>query len=237
MQDLISKLAKSTLDLLFPLECLGCRKEGDVLCQSCLAGVTRLNQPYCRLCAHPGQSSPCASCRESPLDVDAIRAPFLFGGAIQEAVHALKYRNLRAAAPRLGGLLGEFLASSKIPGDVLVPVPLHASRLRQRGYNQAELLAREVSKTTGLQVDNGLLARIRNTPAQVGSAGRDERRRNVDGGFEAKTRRWAKNDVRGAAIIVVDDVATTGSTISACASALKSAGAASVWGLVLAREA
>ena len=237
MQNLISKLTASTLDLLFPLECFGCRKEGDVLCHSCLAGVTRLTQPYCRLCAHPGQSSPCSSCRESPLDVDAIRAPFLFGGAIQEAVHALKYRNLRAAAPRLGELLGEFLASSKIPGDVLVPVPLHSSRRRQRGYNQSELLAREVSKTTGLKVDNGLLARIRNTPAQVGSAGRAERRRNVDGSFEAKTGPRAKHDLRGAAIIVVDDVATTGSTISACASALKSAGAASVWGLVLAREA
>lgn len=231
MQNLISKLTNSTLDLLFPLECLGCRKEGDVLCPSCLAGVIRLNQPYCRLCAHPGQSSPCVSCRESPLEVDAIRAPFLLGGSIQEAVHALKYRNLRAAAPRLGELLGEFLTASRIPGEVLVPVPLHSSRRRQRGYNQSELLAREVSKTTGIRVDNGLLARVRNTPPQVGTAGRAERRRNADGSFQAVA------GLKGAAIIVVDDVATTGSTISACASALKSAGAASVWGLVLAREA
>ena len=127
--------------------------------------------------------------------------------------------------------MGGFLASSRIPGDLLVPVPLHSSRLRQRGYNQSELLAREVSKTAGLKVDKGLLARIRNTPPQVGATGRTERRRNVEGSFEAKT------NLRGAAVIVIDDVATTGSTISACASALKSAGAASVWGLVLAREA
>ena len=133
--------------------------------------------------------------------------------------------------------MGNFLTSGRIPGDLLVPVPLHSSRRRQRGYNQSELLAREVSKTTGLQVDSGLLARVRNTPSQVGAAGREERRRNVDGSFEAKTGPRARNQVRGAAIIVVDDVATTGSTISACASALKSAGAASVWGLVLAREA
>ena len=237
MHSLISRLTASTLDLLFPLECFGCRKEGDVLCPSCLTGLTRLNWPYCRLCAHPGQSSPCASCRDSPLDVDAIRAPFLFGGAIQEAVHAFKYRNLRAAAPKLGELMGRFLTSGRIPGDLLVPVPLHSSRRRQRGYNQSELLAREISKTTGLPVDNGLLARVHNTPPQVGAAGREERRRNVDGSFEVKNGPRAKPDLRGAAIIVVDDVATTGSTISACASALKLAGAASVWGLVLAREA
>ncbi|PKB64590.1 MAG: hypothetical protein BZY80_02370 [SAR202 cluster bacterium Io17-Chloro-G2] len=237
MQNLISKLAASTLDLLFPLECFGCRTEGDVLCSSCLAGVARLNQPYCRLCAQPGRSSPCVSCQESPLDVDAIRAPFLFDGAIQEAVHALKYRNLRAAAPRLGELVGEFLTAGRIPGGVLVPVPMPSSRARQRGYNQSELLAMEVSKTTGIPMDNGLLARVRNTPPQVGTAGRAERRRNVEGSFEAKTGPRAKTDLRGAAVIVVDDVATTGSTISACASALKSAGAASVWGLVLAREA
>ena len=149
MINLISKLTKSTLDLVFPLECVGCQKEGDVLCPACLGNVTRLGQPYCRLCAQPGQSSPCASCRESPLDLDALRAPFLLGGAIQEAVHAFKYRNLRAAAPRLGGLLGEFLTYSRITGEVLIPVPLHSSRQRQRGYNQSDLLAQQVSKTTG----------------------------------------------------------------------------------------
>ena len=242
MQSLISKLAtstlaKSALDLLFPLECFGCREEGDVLCPSCLAGATRLTQPYCRLCAQPGNSSPCASCQVSTLDVDAIRAPFLLDGAIQNAVHALKYRNLRAAAPRLGGLMGEFLTSGRIPGDVLVPVPLHSSRQRQRGYNQSELLAREIAKTTGLKVDTGLLARTRDTAPQVGSPGREERRRNVEGSFEAKSEPRAEACLKGAAIIVVDDVATTGSTISACATALKSAGAGSVWGLVLAREA
>ena len=92
MLKLISNLTNSALDLVFPLDCFGCQKEGDVLCPACLANVTRLSQPYCRLCAQPGQSSPCASCRESPLDLDALRAPFLLGGAIQEAVHASKYR-------------------------------------------------------------------------------------------------------------------------------------------------
>ncbi len=231
MQNLVTKIAASAVDLLFPLECLGCRKDGDVLCRSCLAGVRRLVQPFCRLCAHPGQASQCGNCRESPLDVDAIRAPFLFNGAIQEAVHELKYRNLRAAAPRLGGILGEFLTSSRIPGDVMVPVPLHPSRMRQRGYNQSQLLAREVSKVTGIELNKGLLARVRNTPPQIGMAGREERRRNIEGSFEAKS------GLNGTAVIVIDDVVTTGSTISACASALKSAGAASVWGLVLAREA
>ena len=234
MQSLLSKITGMTgsvLDLVFPLECLGCHKEGDVICTSCLSTAARLNQPYCRRCAQPGQANPCSSCQETLLDVDAIRAPFLFDGAIREAVHELKYRNLRAAAPRLGGLLGDFLDSSRVPGSVLVPVPLHSRNLRHRGYNQSELLARQMSKSTGIPMDNSMLVRIRDTRPQVETAGREERRRNVEGSFEAK------GHAKGVGIILVDDVATTGSTISACASALKSAGAASVWGLALAREA
>jgi ComF family protein len=151
-------------------------------------------------------------------------------GAIREAIHGFKYRGIRAAAPELGRLLANYLESSPLPGDVLVPVPLHRRRLRSRGYNQAALLARELGKLTGTPVNEKLLVRTNDTPPQVQTGGRLERARSVSGSFQCI------GSADGLSVVLVDDVTTTGSTLSACASALKSAGAASVWGLALAKE-
>ena len=126
--------------------------------------------------------------------------------------------------------MASYLAEHPFPGEALVPVPLHSRRIRHRGYNQSLLLARELAKLTGLDLDEELLVRIKDTPPQVG-ASRPQRRGNVEGSFRCQ------RDVAGRALILVDDVATTGSTLSACAAALRAAGAATVWGLVLAREA
>ena len=127
--------------------------------------------------------------------------------------------------------MAQYQADQPVPGDVIVPVPLHRRRLRERGYNQSALLAREVSKRSGIPIDEGLLIRTKDTTPQVQAANRQQRRTNVEGSFQCP------QDVAGRALILVDDVATTGGTLSACASALKDRGAASVWGLVLAREA
>ena len=150
-------------------------------------------------------------------------------GAIRSAVHALKYRNLRAAAPTLGRLMAGWVESNPISGQALVPVPLHRRRLRERGYNQSELLAREVAKERALPVLDGILVRTRDTPPQV-SLSYDDRVKNVEGSFECRA------DVSGRSLILVDDVVTTGSTLFACAAALKAGGAVAVWGLALARE-
>jgi ComF family protein len=151
-------------------------------------------------------------------------------GAIKEAIHAFKYRNIRVAAPELGQLLAQYLEAHPMPGEVLVPVPLHSHRLRGRGYNQAALLARELGRLSGLPVNQRLLARTKDTPPQVQTNSQEERHSNIAGSFECI------GDARGQAVIPVDDVTTTGSTLSACAVALKEAGAASVWGLALARQ-
>ena len=153
----------------------------------------------------------------------------LMEGATREAIHNLKYRNLRSIAPTLGLLFARWLESNPVPGEVLVPVPLHRRRLRNRGYNQSALLAKEVGKRAGLPVRDDVLVRIRDTPPQV-SLSHEERLRNVAESFKCS------GDVRGLKVILVDDVVTTGSTMSACASALMDGGAGSVWGLALARE-
>jgi ComF family protein len=162
-------------------------------------------------------------------------------GAIREAVHRLKYNNLRAIAPILGGLLADYLDAQQLPmqapsagsGQVLVPVPMHHARERRRGYNQAYLLAKEAGKRLGLPVIPQILSRLSNTPPQTKSFSAQERKANVRGSFRCPHPFL----VNGLEVVLVDDVCTTGATLEACAIALKEAGAASVWGLTLAREA
>lgn len=224
----------SLIEFLFPARCLGCGQEGAFLCASCLAGLPRHLPPYCVKCGQglpPTDSGPglCLRCRQVPLDIDGIRSPYLFVGTVREAVHAFKYRQLRALAPTLALLLHQYLAAQPLPADTVMSVPLHRRRLRERGYNQAALLARELGKLLGLPVVNAL-RRTRDAPPQARAATAEDRRRNVAQAFATS------RPLEGRAILLVDDVCTTGATLEACARALKRAGAASVWGLTLARE-
>ena len=131
----------------------------------------------------------------------------------------------------LARLLQNYLAANPVPGEALVPVPLHHRRLRERGYNQSGLLARELGKFTNLPVVDDCLIRQRQTPPQTRTATVDERRSNVANAFTCRDQR-----LQNKPILLIDDVSTSGATINACAAALKATGATSVWGLVLARE-
>ena len=150
---------------------------------------------------------------------------------MRQAIHELKYRNLRALATPLAELLQDYLIANTMPAEVLVPVPLHHKRLRERGYNQSSLLARELGKLTNLPVVEGCLIRQRYSPPQARTSNVEERRGNTANAFACRDRRmWGKQ------VLLIDDVSTSGATLDACAAALKAAGAASVWGLVMARE-
>jgi len=150
-------------------------------------------------------------------------------GPVRDMVHGLKYRNLRAWAPHMGRLMGTHMAQEPLPADVLVPVPLHRRRERQRGYNQSDLLAREVGRWTGIPLAPRILARTRDTAPQVSMSSNVERRRNIEGAFECT------GPVKGMKVLLIDDVVTTGATMNACARALEDSGAEAVWGLSLAR--
>lgn len=158
-------------------------------------------------------------------------AAYQYGGPVRDAVHALKYDGLRAIVPLLGTMMAALPAVSRLEADLIVPVPLHRSRMRSRGYNQAELLAREIGRLTELPVDAQALRRVRNTPPQALATDEKGRASQVAGAFAA-----VGVKVAGKRVLVVDDVATTCSTLDSCARALKTAGAARVIGLVLARE-
>jgi ComF family protein len=225
----LSRALAVALDLLFPPSCAACGREGSFLCEACESGLSLLRRPNCALCSGPARGQFCPSCEASPPAYDGLRAPYDFTGPVRDMVHNLKYKYIRASAPDLGRLMAAYLWSESVPGGVLVPVPLHSRRERARGFNQSALLAREVGRLTGIPVAEDMLRRSRNTAPQVSMAGPVERRENIQGAFECI------GDVAGLEVLLIDDVVTTGSTMSACAEPLKAAGASSVWGLALAR--
>lgn len=228
----LTRLKGMALDLLFPRWCVGCGVEGSFLCQSCQRSLPRIEPPICPRCGRPQAGGQlCSGCVEWSATIDGIRSPFRFEGASREAVHQLKYRNLRALVPLLAELMNNYLRTRSMPRDVLVPVPLHRKRLRERGYNQSLLLAERLSRLTDLPMVDDCLVRQKNNPPQARTSIVQERRDNVVGAFACRNDR-----LRGKQVLLIDDVATSGATLDACGVALKASGAASVWALTFARE-
>jgi ComF family protein len=191
-----------------------------------------LEAPQCGLCGYPlGEAQQCFACLSGQRPIAplaGLRSWAYFEGPLRAALHQFKYKRDIILADTLGALLAAELVCSQ-PAGLVVPVPLSAARLRERGYNQAELLARAFAELCGLPGDPRAATRHRDTASQVGLSA-PQRRANVQGAFAADRRR-----VSGRTVILVDDVCTTGATLAACAAGLLEAGASAVWGLTLAR--
>ena len=223
-------LTGSLLDLLFPPRCVVCGKVGTWLCASCAPALPWLDGPTCIRCGVPIQKGQlCPQCQQNPPRLEAIRSVFLFDGPLRDAIHRLKYRHGHSLAQPLGSLMADYWGTRGQPVDVIVPVPLHLSRLRRRGYNQAALVACEFGRQMGIPVDEQALQRVRNTASQM-RLNAAERRRNVRGAF-----RSLNGHIQGKKALLIDDVCTTGATLEACADALREGGATEVWALTLAR--
>lgn len=220
------------LDWLLPPRCGGCRALGAWLCAACRSRVRWLQEPLCRRCGRELEfaRSSCG-CRKRLRTLSRIRAAAAYEGPLERAIHRFKYDGWRVLAPALAGLMADRLATAAPPGATIVAVPLHAGRQRARGYNQSELLAAELRRRFGLRAPSGRLTRLRDTPPQVG-LDRPRRQTNVEGAFG-----WRGAPLGREPVILVDDVATTGATLEACAAALREAGAGAVHGLTLARVA
>ena len=228
----VAKLKGIALDFLFPQWCVGCGRQGEFICPSCRGTLPRVMPPLCPRCGKPQSSGVlCPACVSWQAKIDGIRSPFRFDGVMRQAIHQLKYRNLRALAEPLAELLNDYLIASSIPGEVLVPVPLHRKRLRERGYNQSRLLAEELGKLNNLPVVDDCLIRQRCATPQARTSTVEERIGNVEDAFACRDGR-----LQGKQVLLIDDVSTSGATLDACATALKAADATSVWGLALARE-
>ena len=228
----LARFKGAALDFIFPPYCVGCGKEGAFICLACRQSLPRIMPPICPKCGRPHPNGIlCPDCVRWQAAIDGIRSPFRFEGAMREAIHKLKYQNLRALAVPLAEMLQEYLIASPLDIDVLVPVPLHRKRLRERGYNQARLLAKELGKLINIPVVDDVLIRLRHTPPQARTANIEERTHNIADAFACRG-----NGLRDRRVLLLDDVATSGTTLDACATVLKASGVASVWGLVMARE-
>lgn len=208
-----------------------------LFCQACLAQWESLSSPLCTCCGQPFAGSHqddhlCEACIRKPPHFDALRAPLIYGESLTKAVHAFKYRAQEHLAKPFGRLLADYAARwlDAAPRLLVMPVPLHPRRLRERGFNQSLLLARPVAKRLQADLDFLALTRVRYTQTQTG-LGQTDRRKNVREAFSLKR----PASVKGRDILLVDDVATTGNTLNECTRILKKAGARSVKALTLAR--
>lgn len=209
----IRRIGAGLLDIVYPPQCAGCGRIDHDLC------------PYCR--AHLSRSNPVLMIRDCPAPLTAAVATARHEGIVREVIQALKYD----ARPQLGQLLGARAAAAleqtNWQVELILPVPLHPLRLRERGYNQSQRIAETVALMSGIPLSESSLLRTRATRSQVGLSG-PERRLNLQDAFVA-----VGDAVSQRHVLLIDDVFTTGSTLSACATALYTVGAASVYGLTV----
>jgi ComF family protein len=236
------RLLSSMADLLWPPRCAACDApvacedddaERTAFCELCLRALDRSWSPRCPRCGlsfeAEGRDHLCGRCLADPPPFESLVAPYAYGGALSSAISRFKY----GPAPWLAAPLARLLFDGFVPAkraDVIVPVPLHPRRLRQRGYNQASLLAGRGPRALGAPLATSILRRAIDTPHQAGLTG-TERLDALAGAFQARSCRA----LEGARVLLVDDVATTTATVRAAAAALLEGGARAVDVLCLAR--
>jgi ComF family protein len=239
-----NKLKEFFLDLLFPKFCLGCQKEGSYLCEDCRSVLDISEFDYC-LCDKnpqrllPGQKSgKCNKCQNKNLSGLYFALPYKEKTLTKKLIHQFKYQPyLKDLAKTLASILIEhFIKTSKNTDEIwensiLVPIPLDKNKLKRRGYNQSEELAKELAKILKIPVISGNLVKIKQTDPQM-TLKKAERETNLQNAFAIKN---PLGFARGKKIFLVDDVYTTGATMEECAKILKKSGVKSVFGIAIAR--
>jgi ComF family protein len=232
------RIGRAVVDGVLPPRCLACGEmvdEPDALCGRCWGGITFFAPPWCAACGlpfpHPmGEGALCAACASERRSWDRVRAVLRYDKNSRGLVLGLKHGDRTHLAGAFGRWMNRAGSEVLAGADLLVPVPLHWTRLFRRRYNQAALLAQAIRSAGGPDVAADWLVRRRRTPAQ-GRLGPVARERNVRGAFVIR----AGRSFAGKRVVIVDDVMTTGATVEECARVLKRAGAASIGVLTLAR--
>jgi ComF family protein len=239
---ILSEALSGLSEVIFPPRCLGCAEilhpfTGQIFCRACNDEIKFITGSICFICGttfpnSPAQSHLCGDCLENKTYFSYARALFSYETFILNAIHQFKYkRNIS-----IGEMLASFMADFSFPDidfadySLIIPVPLHIKRLRERGFNQSLILARAIEKKRQIPVNFSLLKRRKFTLTQTGS-NRNERKQNIKGAFEVSN----KKKIAGKNIVLIDDVYTTGATINECSKTLIKAGAQKVAVLTLAR--
>jgi len=239
-----NKFKEFLLDLFFPKFCLGCQKEGIYLCDDCRALLDISEYNYCLCDKKPirlppeQKSGKCNKCQDKKLSGLFFALPYKEKALTRKLIYQFKYQPyLKDLAKTLANILVEhFVISGKNTDEIwensiLVPVPLDKKKLKIRGYNQSEELAKELSKVLQVPVIPDILIKIKSTKPQM-ELSKEQREKNLEGVFAIKNpEKFSEKK-----IFLVDDVYTTGSTMQECAKILKNAGAKQVWGITIARE-
>lgn len=243
-------IRKFVLDLFFPKKCLACGKANTYLCDSCFNKIACLparqeivQNNKCPFCDRPvAPSQICKKCKERYFLDKLIWATPYSSALIKELIKAFKYLYIKELAKPLAHLLIAQCGTLDLPHNVVVmPIPLHKQRLRERDFNQAELLAKEVARYFSIPLETEAIKRTRFTTPQVKIKDHKTRRANIKNIFEINPKfakkcvTENKNLLKDKTIILIDDVFTTGATLSEAAKVLKQAGVKEVWGLVVAK--
>jgi len=231
---MLNTILKSALNIIIPPACHICGGAADdYICANCKQGINFILGAVCTICGLPfisKESSPhmCGECIKKKPRFSMARSIAEYNGVLLDAIHRFKYNAKTSLAKPLALLMAEKLPLNSY--NVIVPVPLHKKRLKERGFNQSLLLAKEISRKQNVPVDYLNLKRLRYTEPQINLKG-EERLKNIKDAFAVENARVFKNQK----ILLIDDVYTTGATVVECSKVLKKAGAKGVFVLTLAR--
>ncbi len=235
-----AELARETwnglLDLVYPPKCLVCERLGpEIVCGRCRAGFRGMEPPICPRCGSMTGRLACKDCAQGlPKHVRRARSAGQFEGPLRDAILKLKYGGRLKLADPLAEFLIDYMQErpfGRAKIDLLVPVPLHPSRMREREFNQSALIARKMSAALGIPTSEAAVARVRKTRAQAGLHAK-QRIKNMQGAFAVVDPVM----LRGQTVLLVDDVITTTSTVDACAEVILAAGAEAVYAVSVARD-
>lgn len=235
IRNLLISIQKTILDGLFPIRCLGCNEFDNWICANCHKNLPLLHEQHCPICklhtTNNGEICPECLVKNKNIFDGIFVASHYNDRLIKKAIHYYKYRFVKDLSEPLALLLAQALQNSHVQTpDIIIPVPLHKRRFRWRGFNQAQELARNLDLR--IPIMNDILLRVRYTAPQVKVRNKSKRQENLTNAFAV----YNSQKVRGKNILLIDDVVTTGATLSECASTLKDTGAKTVFCIVLARE-
>ncbi|MCD6149985.1 ComF family protein [bacterium] len=235
------KIKDFILDTFFPISCLSCGKPDEWICEKCLSKIPLKREQVCPICekATTPDGRVCFNCGKKHSIDGILTAASYKNKLVSGATHYYKYRFIEDLNIPLGNLLAKAFLKSDLPiPDLIIPVPLHKRRLRWRGFNQAGLLAKYLSSnlTPGFKIPipDNLIIRQKHTPPQMKIKNRARRRKNMQDAFKINSSQ--RKSIKEKRILLVDDIATTGSTFFECAKVLKKFGAKEVFGIVIARQ-
>jgi ComF family protein len=219
------------VDYLYPPTCAACGKSGYRLCPACVSQIQVINFPFCAMCGRRVNTtqSVCSDCATSPVHFSAATSWGKFGGALREAIHALKYKNDVGLGDFFADHLIQLLRDDKWDFDCVLPVPLSRERQKERQYNQSALISRPIARYFGSDHALNWLIRTHDTGSQT-------RRRRLERNLSLTGSFWANPaKLKGRSVLLVDDIITTGATINHCSAALLDAGVANVYAISIAK--